>query len=175
MILISANNRILDIISSNDFDLVNLPEDLVGIIDQGFLAEDDCIFLRSLYVLDRNVKKLDFPDSTGYECFVNHIHIDDYVDDNYLKYSFSFVEKLFSMWRHFDGNKTIRAIISCDDFGAVVRFHILRDDETWINDDLECSIQPVLYIDSHHAVKELANPHKERKRGSESEGTPQNC
>ncbi|RUO31154.1 hypothetical protein [Aliidiomarina soli] len=152
--MISANDKMVDAISSIEFDIVKLPKKLNRIIAKGFVIKFECVFLRALYAMGR-VGREDFPDGTGYECFVNHIHMDDYVDSDFLLYSLNFVDTLLSVWRDFDKENIIRAIISCDDYGAVVRFHLLRDNEAWLSDDLEGFIQPVLYIDSCHSVEEL--------------------
>jgi hypothetical protein len=46
-----------------------------GVID-GFVSEEGCCFLRNLYEHRGNACPSMFPDETGYECFVNHIHIE---------------------------------------------------------------------------------------------------
>lgn len=52
-----------------------LPSSLSELVTPGFCEQDGCIFLISLRVRDTNVTMRDFPDKTGYECFVNSIQM----------------------------------------------------------------------------------------------------
>ena len=152
MTLISANKKMKSILNNINFNFKKLPRKLENLIDLGFTYENGCVFLSGLYIMDRNSSESEFPDKTGYECFVNSLHIDDYVDNDFLIFSLFFVDKLFSFWHTFD-NRSIRAIVSCDEFGAVVRFHLLRENEIWLNENIEASIQPILYIDSPNSTE----------------------
>ena len=57
-----------------------LPQKLLMVLNGGFVEEDQCVFLSSLKKRTP-VKRIDFPDCTGYECFVNHIHVEDYLEN----------------------------------------------------------------------------------------------
>ena len=57
-----------------------LPYQLRAILSQGFTEQEDCVFLTAMLSGCRTVSQNSFPDKTGYECFVNHIHIEDLVD-----------------------------------------------------------------------------------------------
>ncbi|MFC5769825.1 hypothetical protein [Thauera sinica] len=88
----------------------------------------------------------DFPDKTGYECFVNSVHIDDYVSAEYLTYAFIFVEDCFASWEREGRNESLLAIVVCDEFGAVVKLHVARDGESWTGNDLEKYEEGILIV-----------------------------
>lgn len=125
-----------------DWRELSLPDDLQSWINGGFVEDDGCIFLRSLY---KNYQGLDkFPDRTGVECFVNSFHIDDYVSERYLDYSFLFCEQLLACWKKYNQAQKLNVIISHDEFGAVVKFHLKRQDENWLSSNLEGYEEAVL-------------------------------
>ena len=59
--------------------------ELDTIVRMGLVQVGSLFFLKKLYQNDTNATADDFIDSTGYECFVNSLHVDDYVHDNYLQ------------------------------------------------------------------------------------------
>jgi len=125
-----------------------LVTELKNISDASFIKINDCVFLNSLYKVNTNVSLQNFPDKTGYECFINSLHIDDYVSNGYLSQSCLFVKSVFERWRQFSGNEILQAIIAIGEFDAVVKFHLLRDGENLLNDDLEGYEEAMLIVDS---------------------------
>ena len=69
-------------------------------------------------------------DETGYECFINHLHIES------LAEALEFARRLNSALaeRFSDG---FVVIVSSDGREATVTFHKNRVGQTWLNDDLE--------------------------------------
>ena len=65
------------------------------IVQMGLVEVGNLIFLKKLYQNDTNATADDFIDSTGYECFVNSLHVDDYVHDNYLQQAIIFAKYYF--------------------------------------------------------------------------------
>jgi len=124
-----------------------IPEKLLDMLCLGFSIENECVFLASLATKRRNVNKDDFPDKTGWECFVNSIHIDDYCSSAYILNSLIFLDDLFKKWRE-RREGVLQAIVSSDEFGANVKFHLLRDGESWVDHDLEKYEDPILVLDS---------------------------
>jgi hypothetical protein len=57
-----------------------LNHSLMKIVDQGFEARDECYVLRALASKAPNATRTHFHDRTGYECFVNSLHVEDYED-----------------------------------------------------------------------------------------------
>lgn len=95
-----------------------------------------------------SVSMADFPDRTGYECFVNSIHIDDYVTEGYLSFAFKFADALMFTWRKSQGAATLKVIISSDEFGAVVKGHIDRPGESFLAANLDGYGEAILIVDS---------------------------
>lgn len=126
----------------------NLPPALNKVLHQGFLMLDELMLLAAFKNVKTNVSYQDFQDKTGYECFINSIHIDDYVASNFLAYACLFTEKCFSLWNYSGNHGTLRSIISCDEYGAVIKIHFLRDSESWTSDNLSEYEDAILFADS---------------------------
>lgn len=146
--MLMMNKKMAEEMRCIDWGNRELPSSLSELITPGFCEQDGCIFFVSLRVRDTNATTSDFPDKTGYECFVNSIHIDDFVQFDYLPYACLFVETCFAMWRRSGIRGDIKAIISSDELGALVKFHLVRDSETWVDQDLEKYEDGILVVDS---------------------------
>lgn len=133
-----------------NLSLVNIELDhsLVEIAESGFRNKDGCFFLGKCFGIDTNTSANDFPDKTGYECFINSVNIDDYVDDGYLEQAVCFVRSVFSQWNKLRESKTLIAIVSLDELGLKVKFHLDRSGEQWLSDELEDYEESILVVDS---------------------------
>lgn len=100
------------------------------------LEVEGCVFLKALFEADHSGRQ-SFPDDTGYECFVNHIHMDDFVDDNLVSAGIVFLNEISIRLNRQLPNRQFTGIISADNEGCVVRFHSIRPGEQWVGDDLE--------------------------------------
>jgi len=60
-----------------------LPQKLLTLLSAGFVEEEQCVFL-SVKKPTVPVHRRDFRDCTDYECYVNHIHIEDYLENGGL-------------------------------------------------------------------------------------------
>lgn len=120
---------------------------LVTLLDSG-IKERDGVFLLVALEFSVSTPMSRFGDRTGYECAVNHVHLEDFLDSanqqdrgtlfrSGVAFAHRLNEKLVSTFPqdHF------RIILSCnldDPPGCVVRFHKVRAGENWIQlDDLE--------------------------------------
>ena len=146
--MILMNNKMANEICLIDWNQKKLPSILSEIVFTGFRKENDCFCLDALTKGKTNVTYSDFPDKTGYECFINSIHIDDFIDSNYLAYACLFVEDCFDMWRRSGFQEKLQAIISSDEFGSLVKLHIVRKGEAWVSDELEQYEESILVADS---------------------------
>ncbi|WP_133462655.1 hypothetical protein [Scandinavium goeteborgense] len=115
-------------------DLV-LPEELSLWVGNGFIKQNDCVFLTALFNAYPNDKHL--VDKTGIECFVNSFHMDDYVGERYLEYSCLFCNAIFNKWRQERCSERLNVIVSMGEFDAVVKFHVIRQGEEWLSHNLE--------------------------------------
>lgn len=115
-----------------------------------FISIEGCYFLDVLYHSRGNATKSAFSDATGYECFVNHLHIDrDSVTDA-IASSLALAYLIDTKWKASDFMAlTLRHIISLDETSSTYRCHVLRVNERWLADDLESYHDPILVIDSN--------------------------
>ncbi|SEI52191.1 hypothetical protein SAMN05216327_102202 [Dyadobacter sp. SG02] len=112
----------------------SIDDRLVELISGGFVVVDDCYILKSLYENNRHIKLREFEDKTGFECFVNSFHVDDYIEDDFLIQSLLFTGLLFQEWKGLSTNAILEVIVSETDFGMNVKFHAMRNGEVWAND-----------------------------------------
>lgn len=146
--MLTMNKKMNIEMQNISLDGKKLPTELSKLIASGFHVRDNHTFLVSLSKIDTNVSADDFPDKTGYECFINSVYIDDYVESDYLAFAFLFLKELFNEWDKFGSNEVLRAIISFDEFGALIKFHIARKGESWISEELESYEESILVTDS---------------------------
>jgi hypothetical protein len=83
-----------------------------------------------------------FYDRTGYECFVNKIHVVDYIDESSekaqellgqgLKYGFELGKRLAA-----EGTFLVVLSLDHDSGDVIVLFHKQREGEQWLSDNLE--------------------------------------
>lgn len=125
-----------------------LPSELLAIIDEGFVtAEGGCIFSRFGFRHKGNAMRSMFPDDVGYECFVNHLHIDDFTDNNFLATGILMVEQWGALWRRSGLPGSLRVLLSNDDDSCTVTFHLIRENQEWLNPDLDSYAQAILVMD----------------------------
>jgi hypothetical protein len=106
-----------------------LSPELSSILASGFVEEKGCVLLASEThdsVFDRAAHQ----DETGYECFINHVHIERL--DEALEFARRLKKALVAAFV-----SDFVVIVSFDGQKATVRFHRLRAGQTWLNDNLE--------------------------------------
>ena|SRR5215472_3485164 len=115
---------------------------LLRLIEPGFILSNGALLLKSQAKLAK-VKRGAFPDRTGFECFVNHTHIEDQLQgsrptqEHLLEQGLGFASTLFGRLSSSFPDTPVSVILSHSDSGCVVRFHIIREGEKWLADDLE--------------------------------------
>lgn len=129
---------LVEIHDDNLDDPKALPQKLVALLNQGFIEEEECVFFLRLRKTS-GVQRLDFADRTAYECFVNHVHIKDYLENGglppleLLGRGMAFANELASRLRRLHGTKNFRIIVASDGgANCTVRFHTIRHEEEWI-------------------------------------------
>lgn len=110
-----------------------LESPLQEILSEGFLVINDCYVLKGLFEQQNHVSVSDFVDKTAYECFINSIHIDDYVKNDFFIQAMFLTERLILEWNKLTNHLVLQVIISETDFGVNVKFHVLRQNEIWID------------------------------------------
>lgn len=146
--MLKINSKMLRAYSDLSVANVELHYGLKDISDAGFTSKSGCYFLRRYLEVGTNVKLSDFPDKTGYECFINSVNVDDFVEDCYLEQGICFVRNVFAQWNDMNVDNKLIAILSMDEFGLKVKFHIHRFGEDWLTDELEDYEESLMVVDS---------------------------
>jgi len=119
-----------------------LPQKLLAVLNAGFVEKDQCVFLAQLKK-SVQVQRPDFSNRTGYECFVNHLHMEDYLENGGLPpletlgRGLAFAQELKERLSALGGLRHFRIIVACNGSTCTVRFHTLRHDEEWLDQDVD--------------------------------------
>lgn len=130
---------------ANEYVESHLDESLDVIARSGFVAVEDCYILNFTIGKIGNFSRNDFPDATGFECFVNSIHVEDLVSNSPLAQAVEFVRTIFNSWRE---SGVLTAIISADDLSVVTKIHLKRQGQSWLSDDVDDYMDAILSVDS---------------------------
>lgn len=142
-----TNKAMAEELAQLDLSRYTLNPELEKLTAAGFIEQNGCILVATLSKMDTNAKQSDFPDRTGYECFVNSVHVDDYVDGDHLPQAMLLVNALLRLWKDNGTGSPVQAIASKDEFGATIKFHALREGEAWLASDLEKYDEAILVTD----------------------------
>lgn len=128
-------------LDSSKISAINLNHNLHKLLIPKFVKVHDTILLKTQKKLTK-VSIDAFPDLTGYECFVNHVHIEDYIESvcsqkELFKQGLSFATMLANELKLSFPNKPFWVILSVNKSSCNVRFHQLRKDERWLADNIE--------------------------------------
>lgn len=123
-----------------------LHQSLYAIATSGFVTRDGCYLISSLLNLAKSAERDNFHDCTGYECFVNSVHVEDYTSNAPLPQALQFVDQVFICWRATNKDSELAAIISVDEYSVVVKFHVSREGEHWLSENTDGYEDPVLLI-----------------------------
>ncbi len=103
----------------------------------------DCALLASEYERNKHVKVADFPDKTGFENFINHVHLPFAGTNDSLISCLEYAATLQAALMPLTHERQFRVIVSLSDdapsarFACTVRFHQIRPGESWISENLE--------------------------------------
>ena len=101
------------------------------------MEHDDSIFLADEYRRSSSVSISDFPDRTGLECFVNHVHLPFERNRRSLVRALAYVERLRKNLADYAKSRSFQIIMSVSGSDCVVRFHQCRFGEIWLATDLD--------------------------------------
>lgn len=136
----------LEVLHWEDIEKIELPPELNEIVSQGFVELTGCFLSKKLLSYCKSSSSNDFEDEIAFECFVNSIHIEDYVIEKHFEHSIIFSNYMIRKWNK-DHPGSLNVIISLDDETLLptIKFHLKRIGKSWLNeDDLDSSIQAVL-------------------------------
>jgi hypothetical protein len=113
------------------------------------VVREKCWFLDYLYDGCRQVSRERFPDEVGYECFVNHFHLDDYREENLVPAAWAVAAVVNGKFEESGfGKLIVRHTIVHDGASCTYRFHVVRPGQSWLADDLEAyADEAVLVLD----------------------------
>jgi hypothetical protein len=138
--------------SSRITSSANLSIELLGLVEPGFMVVDGIVLLKTQEQIAKSVKLDNFPDPTGYECFVNHVHIEDYLSDSeldsnaLLKQGIALANKIVEELSSLFPGKPFKVIVGANESGCSVRFHLVRSGENWLSDDLDKYSQEAILV-----------------------------
>jgi len=108
-----------------------------------FVTVGESVLLKSGWAEAKDISPSKFPDRTGFECFVNHVHL-PLVGEAQLVSTLHYVFQLRRALRGFGTGRNFRVIFSASDWDSAVRFHELRPSESWLADDLESYLEEAI-------------------------------
>jgi hypothetical protein len=108
-----------------------------------FEVYEECVLLREQWAPNRHVKIADCFDKTGFECFINHVHLPFDGTDGALLPCLEYATTLQKALTSLTPDRQFRVIVAFsedDKFPGsrcTVCFHQVRPDENYLADDLE--------------------------------------
>src|ERR1700730_404830 len=101
---------------------------------------DDCVLLKDQWEPNKHVTIESCFDKTGFECFINHVHLPfDGTNEN-LNSCLEYAAELKEALTPLTPGRQFRVIVALSEdnaSGCTVRFHQIRSGENWIDDDLQ--------------------------------------
>lgn len=102
-----------------------------------FTIVDGSVLLKDQYALARHVSLASFPDRTGFECFVNHVHLPFDGTNESLESCLRYAVGLQQGLARLSKDRCFQVKVSLADNDCAIRFHELRSSESWIAEDLD--------------------------------------
>ncbi len=122
---------------------------LLNLLSDGFVVNKECYFLKSLYKKQRHIKASYFADNVGYEGFINSIHFSDYIEDNIFEQALLFSDRLIKEWNALNNGLILMLFLSQTDSGFLLKFHLYRGKDRWIEEDDICKFEePIIIFNS---------------------------
>lgn len=147
------NNKMFSLFGNTKLKTKTLNAKLLHLMKDGFINKNGCYFLDTLYKKNKHITQEDFIDKTGYECFINSFHVDDYVNKNYVEQGYLFLKNLFEMWNLNNDALILIGLLSQTEFGANIKFYIKRKNEEWLKlQDVDEFEEPLLIMNSTLAL-----------------------
>ena len=131
-------------VSLKDFvSEVTLSNDLTHFLSEGFTVFKGAVIFGAMSKTAENVLPRNFQDLTGFECFINQVHVEDHIpqimlDRNaILKTGLAFALALQGELQFSFPNKQFTIIVTSTGSTCGVRFHITRIGEEWLATNLD--------------------------------------
>lgn len=121
-----------------------------------FIEVDGAIVFAAMRNIGEDVKPKSFPDLTGFECFVNHIHVEDQLEHPVsseivvAKQGIAFALQTATRLRSTFPKQSFKVIVASTAQGCGVRFYLKRPGEKWLASDLDSyAEEAILVLDTH--------------------------
>ena len=100
---------------------------------------EDCVLLKGQWEINRDhVALTGLPDRTGFECFLNHVHLPFGGTSESLRSCLEYAATLREALLPLSADRRFRVIVAVSEDGdCAVRFHQIREGETWISENIE--------------------------------------
>lgn len=125
---------------------------LLKIIQEGFIEINQAVIYKIFTNTARSIPLASLPDLTGYECFVNHVHIEDFLGDGrftqkeLLQKGILFALATRKALRTLKKSREFCLIIALNKSGCSFRFHTVRENESWLANDLNSYSQEAILV-----------------------------
>jgi hypothetical protein len=106
----------------------------------------DSVLLKDQLKSTAHVTLADFQDRTGYECFINHVHVPFDTTRESLQASVEFASRLRSELALIAKGRPFLVILAISGKHCPVRFHQRRPNEVWLDDDLEEYVEEAILV-----------------------------
>jgi hypothetical protein len=121
---------------------------------RGFCQKAGCFFLEELYQPHFDQYTVSqFHDETGFEAFVNSVHLRDYCNGEFLGMGLGFIEQTFQDFEAGVFNRRLKASFSLLNDDAVAKLYVAREGQEYLSDDLEGYDTAVLEMDRNGLVE----------------------
>lgn len=168
MIKLLKMNKKIEHVIKDGFSKIILNDELGRIANSGFLENRSCFLISEMYgsEYDSYDIKKDFTDETGFEAFVNHLHIEDYCSSKLVSNAICYMSQVFDNWNLVYGDKKLRFIYSISpgldnsEKSHTVRNYVHRSGQDYLVDDLQgYEMESVLLISGDSMPELLSFSH----------------
>ena len=111
---------------------------LCAILSAGLVEQDGCVLLAA-HLPQPHIKRSDCGDSIGYECLINHLHLEDSVSGNLVANALCYLRLLSTELSRRFPQRQFMGVIAADDNDREcnVRFHTPQPGRSWLADNLD--------------------------------------
>jgi hypothetical protein len=108
---------------------------------------DGSVLLKQEFQGTQHVKPSDFQDRTGYESFINHVHLRFEQSRESLVSCLRYTIALQTGLARLQPRRHFQIIVAVDEGDCTVRFHEVRIGESWVAENLEGYSEALLVLD----------------------------
>lgn len=109
-----------------------------AIVEAEFVKLHNCYFIKSQIEANLHIQPQTMHDEIGYECFINHIHLDGGSFGERVVLTLRIFAAIENKWALSEfRNLPIRQIVSFDNESVVYRFHVIRPNQEWLAPNLD--------------------------------------